>query len=83
VLNVMGIKLRPQDLELTAEFDEYKTESLIRQLKGKQRKLDRLLDRQAISESQYDRQWEREQEKIDRLEEGLDVNGNPRLGGAQ
>jgi hypothetical protein len=74
----VGIKMRPVDLELSAQINASQQKKLIRDMEAEIRQLDRLESKGAIGSEAADKQRERQQEKIQNIKEGLTVEGKPR-----
>ena len=74
----VGIKMRPIDLELSAQINQSQQKKLIRDMEAEMRQLDRLEAKGAISGEAADKQRERQQEKIQNVKEGLTVEGKAR-----
>lgn len=74
----VGIKMRPVDLELSAQISQSQQKKLIRDMEAEMRQLDRLESKGAIGEKAADKQRERQQQKIQNVKEGLTVEGKPR-----
>lgn len=75
-MQTFGIKVRPIDLETSEEIGESLKSKMVRDIDTEMRRLLRLNQKGAISDSVYDRELERAQVKKDRLNEGLTVDGD-------
>lgn len=71
-----GLKVRPMDLDTGAQIAAGQTRALIDGIEKEIRAIRRLNGKGAISDSQAQRQEVAQKEKIDRLRDGLDVNGD-------
>lgn len=71
----VGIKIRPIDLELSAEIKESESNRLARDLDTKIRQIKRLEDKGAITGETADTEIEKLQQKKEFLKEGLTVEG--------
>jgi hypothetical protein len=69
VMNTLGIKARPTDLELSAEISQGQDASLARTVKAEIRQAARMLEKGAITQRAYDKIEAEGIEKIDRLTE--------------
>jgi hypothetical protein len=74
----VGIKMRPVDLELSAQINASQQKKLIRDMEAEIRQLDRLEDKNAIGGAAAEKQRERQQQKIENVKEGMTVEGKPR-----
>ncbi|CAB4159591.1 Zeta toxin domain containing protein [uncultured Caudovirales phage] len=73
----VGIKMRPIDLDLSAQINDSQQKKLIRDMEAEMRQLDRLESKGAIGTEAADKQRERQQQKIQNVKEGLTVEGKP------
>lgn len=71
----VGIKIRPIDLELSAEISASESKRLARDLDTKIRQIKRLEDKGAITGEAAETEIEKLQQKKEFLKEGLDVEG--------
>ena len=67
VASSVGIKVKPQDVEEAQYWQAFDFEQVERELKKQKSKLGRDLDRGLISEAEYNRQMEKNDWKMDRL----------------
>jgi hypothetical protein len=74
----VGIKIRPIDLEMSAEISESQNKRLARDLDAKIRQIKRLEDKGAITGEAADTEIEKLQQKKEFLSEGLTVEGKPK-----
>lgn len=77
-LNTVGIKARPIDLELSEQIQRSQKEALIRELQAQMSSLRRQAAKGSISQEAADQQTELQRLKIERLREGLTVEGKER-----
>lgn len=71
-----GIKVRPIDLEKSADISEGQTKKMISQIEAEMRSLRRLNDMGAISDRVYDKADDLAYEKKNRLRDGMTVDGD-------
>lgn len=77
LMQTVGIKARPVDLEKSEAMVEVHKRSVIRELEKEMRSFRRQRSDGRMSDEQADREIERAREKRNRIREGLDINGNP------
>ncbi|MGV8823038.1 MuF-C-terminal domain-containing protein [Methylibium petroleiphilum] len=77
-LQTFGIKLRPLDLQKSAEIEGSMRTKMIRDIASEMRSLARLNGDGALSDAVFEREMEKARVKIDRLTEGLTVDGEAR-----
>jgi hypothetical protein len=75
-MQTFGIKVRPIDLETSEAIDNSLKQKLIRDIDTEMRRLRRLSGKGAISDQVYEREFDKAQEKKDRLRSGLTVDGD-------
>ncbi len=73
-----GVKIRPVDLDMGEQFDRMEKDKLIQGLEAEIKRIRRLQQKMAISDQQADAEIERQRLKIDRVRDGMDVNGKPK-----
>ena len=71
-----GIKVRPVDLDASEAISKGEQQRIIRDLEAEIRRTRRLLTKGAITQETADRQIDKQRTKIERLRDGLDINGN-------
>jgi hypothetical protein len=77
-MQTFGIKVRPFDLERSAEIGESLKAKMIREIDAEMRSLRRLNGMGAVSDSVYEKAADKADEKKDRIREGLTVDGEPK-----
>ena len=78
ILQTMGIKVRPIDLELSQRMDESDKKRIIRDLDSQIRRLNRLEQSGAVTPDNADIERDKLREKMQRVREGLTVDGEER-----
>jgi hypothetical protein len=78
VMQTVGVKARPVDLELSADFKSSDTRATIARIDAEMRRVRKLLNKGAKSEAAAEKELELLRTKKDRLRDGLDVDGDPR-----
>jgi hypothetical protein len=71
----VGIKIRPIDLEKSADMDENKRNKLVRDIDTEMRTLQRLNRTGAMSDTVYEKERSKAREKRDRVKDGKTVDG--------
>lgn len=71
LMNTVGIKAKPVDLELSKEIAQGQDMSEARSIKSEVRQAARMLDKGAISQEEYDEIERKAMEKIDRIAEKM------------
>lgn len=74
-MQTFGVKARPIDLDMSEVMDRSQREKVIRDIEAEVRRIQRLRGKDAISDRQADEQIDLQRTKMERLREGLDVNG--------
>lgn len=77
-MQTVGIKIRPIDLDLSAQISKSQQNKLIRDLDAEVRQIKRLEKKGAITSESADRQIELQKTKKERLKAGLTVEGEER-----
>ena len=72
----VGIKVRPIDLDMSAKIDASHRRKLISDIEAEIRSLRRQNSRGALSDESVNTKIDLDREKINRLKQGLDVDGN-------
>jgi ribosomal protein S18 acetylase RimI-like enzyme len=75
-MQTFGIKVRPIDLETSEAIENSLKQKMIRDIDTEMRRLRRLSGKGAISDQVYEREFDKAQEKKDRLRSGLTVDGD-------
>jgi len=76
VAQTLGVKVRPLDLDMSAQITRSQRQRMIRDLDAQIRRINRLEGRGALSADQAERERERQIEKRQLLREGLTVDGD-------
>lgn len=76
VMQTFGIKVRPLDLDKSADIAESQDKKLVRDIDTEIRRLDRVNKMGAISDGVYDKEWKKAQEKKGRVKDGKTVDGD-------
>jgi hypothetical protein len=74
-MQTVGIKVRPYDLEVSADIAKARDKKLVREIDAEISSTRRLEKRGAITEAQAEKVIERQKEKRQRLKDGLTVEG--------
>lgn len=75
-LQTVGVKVRPMDMDRSEMFAEHEKDKLVRDLQAKIRSLNRLANKGVISDEVRDERSDLHREKIQRLRDGLTVDGD-------
>jgi len=75
-MQTVGIKARPIDLDMSEQIDRSQRQKLIRDMESEIKRIRRLESKGAMSGDQADSQIELQRTKIDRVRDGMDVDGN-------
>lgn len=75
-LQTVGIKARPIDLEMSEKLNQAERRRTIKELEAEIRQLNRLENRGAVTPEVAEQKRELQREKIQRLREGLTVDGS-------
>lgn len=78
IMQTVGIKATPIDLELSADIQDAEKNKLIREIEAEMRSIRRLERKGVITMEAADRKIEQQKEKRQRLKEGLTVDGEER-----
>ena len=74
-MQTFGVKARPIDLDMSEQMDRGQREKMIRDLDAEMKRIQRLRNNNAISDDQAENQLELQRTKVERLRDGLDVDG--------
>jgi len=77
IAQTVGIKIRPVDLDLSEKFEAADRRKLIQGLEAEVKRVNRLENKGAITPENAAKERDFQKLKIQRLKEGLDIEGNP------
>jgi hypothetical protein len=78
IAQTVGIKIRPVDLDLSEKFEAADRRKLIQGLEAEVKRVNRLENKGAITPENAAKERDLQKLKIQRLKEGLDIEGNPK-----
>jgi hypothetical protein len=77
IAQTLGIKIRPVDLDLSEKFEAADRRKLIQGLEAEVKRVNRLENKGAMTPENAAKERDYQKLKIQRLKEGLDIEGNP------